>query len=1414
MNVTKSPTDLLSEITVYNKYARHDEQKSRRETWDEIVDRYILMMLGKYGTPNDIKLWENKNKPGKISRLKLANWRTNCGLSDMGFEIMDYAGMIYDKKVLPSMRALQFAGLAIERNHARLYNCCYLPVKDLASFHEITFLLLSGCVPPDTKLITKDGLTPIKDINIGDMVLSFNKGSGKYEYKRVKLTHDVIVSKDDNIKIYGHYGSFVTSKKHPVLVLNQETGEWVYKKAGFIKEGDIIKKYHNLDKTNITQDDWSYFAGALMGDGTCRYSKYDSLHIRFTADDEATIKNISEVMSRISGEEVIYKPSTAERYETDVWVIDKLFHRDSDFAQKYHDLGLPVGKKTYNTFIPNFVKASVTEDRNKLISFIAGLVDTDGYVSKDKKVYIASSSDTLKEELAAYLPLIGIYSWVKSITPESYNGTGFTPLKTMHRIYFSAGSIFEYKSFISHPLKRDRITDHQRNFRLVIPDRELDTVTEELNMNSKRKWHFLNRCNDSVASTMYSKAFVNKNANYDHYMSYDAVIGIEDELDIDENFKDITVEDNHNYVCGEGSYYVLHNCGVGFSVRKHHIDQLPPIKRAPAEQRFFVNDTIEGWAMAVRALINGYFGKNDFIPRFDYRDIRPKGSKLKVSGGTAPGPEPLRIALDATREILESIPDGTKLSPIQAHDIICHISQCVSVGGVRSAAMISLFSPDDDEMINAKSGMWWKDNIQRARSNNSAVFNKHKMKRKDFMDFWDKIKDFGTGEPGVFYSDDDECGTNPCKPLDATILTPDGYITFADALKLDELEVITPDGRVVKASKPFMTGVNRDIYEITLTNGMKLLGTDNHLHMNQKGDWVRMDELKVGDRLKIGNTKHYDIEVTNQKEYEDGMLHGWMLGDGWNFDRSDCVDSKSAGLSFGVNEFDCIDVFESMTGNNSKDHYYKPDTCKILSVPQNIIKYSNKWELPHRESQSYKLGFIRALFTTDGSVRNRNNVELYSVDREMLEGVNLILQEFGIRATITTHNKARSYVASDGKMRNNRETFKINVHSGQFKRIGFLSKFKQNLVEQQNDKGLSRRIDFEQVKSIKIRSNEDVYDITVYDECHAFIDNGIISHNCCEISLLPYQFCNLGEINTANIGVNGTVTKDHEQEFYDRCEASAFFCTLQAGFTDFHYLRPIWKETTEREALIGVSNTGIGDGEILILREHFPNILINGAELVKKTNKRVTELIGINPAARCTTVKPSGNSSCVLGCASGIHSRHSGRYIRNTQTKFDSALAKYFFKNHPNLIKIMDHEPDKAVIGIPIESPKTAVLRENETAILLLERIKIWNLEWVRTGHRDGINYNNVSATVSIRPDEWDAVAEWLWDHRATYNGIAFMPYDGGTYKDAPYMEITEEEYLEKLQYIDGVNIIEIDEYQDATDLNYSVACAGGACEI
>jgi len=169
----------------------------------------------------------------------------------------------------------------------------------------------------------------------------------------------------------------------------------------------------------------------------------------------------------------------------------------------------------------------------------------------------------------------------------------------------------------------------------------------------------------------------------------------------------LPIDSIHSF--SETMFLLLGGTGVGYSVQKHHIAQLPAITKPGKQRNYLVEDSIMGWADAVKVLMKAYL-EGGFMPKFDFRAVRKKGARLITAGGKAPGPEPLKICLAHVQAVLDRKQEGESLTPLECHDVLCHIANSVLAGGIRRSAMIALFSHDDEEMITCKYGNWWETN--------------------------------------------------------------------------------------------------------------------------------------------------------------------------------------------------------------------------------------------------------------------------------------------------------------------------------------------------------------------------------------------------------------------------------------------------------------------------------------------------------------------------------------------------------------------------------------------------------------------------------------------------------------------------------------------------------------------------------
>ena len=310
----------------------------------------------------------------------------------------------------------------------------------------------------------------------------------------------------------------------------------------------------------------------------------------------------------------------------------------------------------------------------------------------------------------------------------------------------------------------------------------------------------------------------------------------------------------------------------------------------------------------------------------------------------------------------------------------------------------------------------------------------------------------------------------------------------------------------------------------------------------------------------------------------------------------------------------------------------------------------------------------------------------------------------------------------------------------------------------------------------------------------------ILANPCVEISLNPYQFCNLTEINTA------TITS--QADFNERARAAALIGTLQAGYTSFNYVRDQWTNTTAKEALLGVSLTGMEIGRIYDLDETV------AAQAAVDENIKTSALLNINKAARVTSIKPAGSTSLIFGCASGIHSLHSPYYIRRLRIGKDDPLYNHLLHQIPDLLEDDIMSPQTtAVLSVPVNARHARASYRNESPLVFLERIKRYQHGWIAPGHSSGINTHSVSATATLEDSEWEEVGQWLWKERNHYTCISIFPATNSIYKQTPFEECDKTTFDSMYNYIKDVDLDNMTSHSTTTDFQ-APACAGGVCEL
>lgn len=821
----------------------------------------------------------------------------------------------------------------------------------------------------------------------------------------------------------------------------------------------------------------------------------------------------------------------------------------------------------------------------------------------------------------------------------------------------------------------------------------------------------------------------------------------------------------------EAMYGLMCGCGFGYSVQKHHISKLPPlINPSKGTKTFIIPDSIEGWADAIGVIVNSYFDNCEFPEysgykvEFDYSHISPKGTLLSSCYAKAPGPAPLEKAVENVRKVLDTcVMLNGVLTPLQCHDIICYFSDAVVSGGVRRSALIALFSKDDQEMIRAKTGGWLAQNPQRGRANNSVVLLKSELELEEFKDIIKSVREFG--EPGFVFVDDLEHGVNPCQPKWAKVLTRDGIREFQD---IDVGSEIWSEDGWVKVTKKWSTGQN-EVYRYKTTFGT-FYGTDSHRLVTSCG---KVEAIEAED-IQVLTGEYIPPSISGLSNDYSSIMDGLLLGDG-------SVHKASNNLIHLYIGQDDFDYFDSEIAHLIKKH--RPGIAEAAyEVVGNVITWQDLPRMPERRvplhylhnNRQEKFLFLRGLYSANGSVCG-NRITLKSASSGLIEDVQCMLSSLGIRSYITI-NKPTMVEFKNGTYEC-KQSYDLNITTDREKfveSIGFIQKYKNEKINIVKGKPKS---EFSPIISRELVSIEETFDITVDGKSHTYWTNGCNVSNCAEISFFAYdedgnsgvQGCNLSTINSGKI--------KNKRDFFRACRDGAIIGTLQAGFTDFPYLGKVSENIFKKEALLGVSMTGIMECPEICLD---PEIQRQGAEIVKRINRRIAKLIDINVAARATAIKPEGSASCVLGTSSGIHPHHAKRYIRRVQANRLEEVYQFFKSKNPLACErsVWSENDTDDVISFCIEVKDGAKLKNQISALEMLKSVKLTQTNWVHGGRNLELCskpwlQHNVSNTITVKDNEWDDVTNYLYENREFFCGISLLSSSGDKdYPQAPFTEV------------------------------------------
>jgi hypothetical protein len=1471
--------EILSDLTVHMKYARYLEDKQRRETWEEIVTRNIEMHVKKY--------------------------------PEIENEIREAYKYVFDKKVLPSMRSLQFAGKPIEISPNRIFNCAYMPVDDIHAFSEAMFLLLGGTGVGYSvqkhhveRLPMLRGPIRIEDRRkrprrflIGDsiegwadsikaLLNTYFKGEKEIEFdyrdirpKGARLVtsggkapgpqplkdciHNIKKVLNTALEERGTNTKLKPIEAHDIMCLDSSSR--VLTINGWEKIEDLVKQKKKIEVVSFNEKEklyelkeiYNWYENDYNGEWykinfkKNRSGRWGQLHAKFTPEHP--------ILTSHGYKEV------SELQEGDLVVSGEV---DGDNIIKSVIFGSTLGDASLVKQGSTHFHVSHCESQKNYLDWIKSFFDKRGLTSSSSKYIIRKrkgqykilNRDVIAEDL------------------YTFNSSSRFFMDDYYDFFYSTGEKrVQNKEFVKSNLT------------------ELALAIWFMDDGSKR--HIIGGWNHPFDNATIAVG----NLPYNDLKILTEVI--EEKFDIKSKIDFYTDKSSRiRFNKKEASKL--------FNLIKKYIPECMQYK-LPIEYQ-------------------GNYNFSDSIKNKPYYFVVNNIEK------TSPRKKRKSYCID--------VKDNHNFLTFSGIVHNCFIADAVLAGGIRRAAMISLFSFDDEEMLASKYGNWWELNPQRGRANNSVVALRHRLTKEDFYELWEKIKASGTGEPGLYFTNDKEWGTNPCFTGDMKVPLADGKGTIKTfeqlAKEQNDVPVYTlnDDGDIVvrKLRGVQVTRKNEDVYELELDNGDKIKATADHRFRLKDGSWKKLIDLAPGESL--WPMSQYEAPLWDNKKSQN---YRWINNKGKNNIEHRIIANQHYGLigekqvvhhiDFNALNNDptnlrIIDKVEHdklhgerMKGNNNpifkvlngpNSNSFKQKLSKANSGSNN----PNSSDMTNEEIKNHALYLVKNL----NRLPQRREWEAYSVDnnipqltseyrkKELGSSAKLLIWaaiKTGILDkeysnchahtlhsfynwidkgyTVRIHKNKIQFLNNceiTGKTFWHENPYKIyhpsvsaseamkhfyDDHSNKVKRKQSIIKAhatrKERIREQQVEVYNSLKFELKReplksewenrckkfnlsdeisrktspfqsysdlketasltnhkVVSVKYIGRQDVYD-GVVDDFHNFFVAGDLNlnettrkgikkisfvnvANCCEIGLRPNQFCNLTTINASDV--------KNQEELEARAKAAAFIGTLQASYTDFHYLREIWRETTEKEALIGVSMTGIASGNVLKLD------MREASHVVKEENKRIAKLIGINKAARTTCTKPEGSSSLVLGTSSGIHAWHNDYYLRRIRVGKNESIYTYLSIRHPELLEDEYFKPDQqAVITVPQKAPEGAITR-HETAIDLLERMKLVTLEWVHNGHRSGSNKHNVSITVSVKDDEWDKVADWMWENRKVYNGITVLPHDGGEYKQAPFEDCSREEYERRLQSLKRIDLTQVIEQDDLTNLTGELACSGGACTI
>ena len=828
-----------------------------------------------------------------------------------------------------------------------------------------------------------------------------------------------------------------------------------------------------------------------------------------------------------------------------------------------------------------------------------------------------------------------------------------------------------------------------------------------------------------------------------------------------------------------------------------------------------IGDSKEGWVDALRAYLNFMASPskcNNIL--IDYTEIRVKGATLSNFGGTASGYESIMDMFTKIHNVIQngtfsSKPKNGRLRPIHCLDICNLIGQNVVVGGVRRTAEIAIIDPNDEECVHAKDNI--EPGMEHRYMSNNSIYQEEKPSREKIHELFNSIRT--SGEPGIINVAEakrrrsDFAGVNPCVSPTTDVLTKEyGYIQIAEIVDQD---VTIWNGYDWSVVTPRVTGYNQPMLRITLSDGNELECTDYHKFVLQDSSRVMAQDLSVGDKL-----EKWEFPVIEQQDslvslyhYDDvdPYVHGFYAGDG--------VQNKPLIWLYG-DKRKLIDVFES-----SGCSIQEGDDRDTVRLPQQLSKKN----VPGVGDTVYnRLRYLAGLLDSDGCVNSEEgSLAISSIDKDFLIRVSRLLNALGCHCSIALmHEGCYKEMPLNNGTGDTKEYFcqpsyRLTISAWYVKQLMNLGLETYRVQLKANPNRNAGR--FVYVTSIeRIKNCPTVYCFTE-NKNHTGIFNGVMTGQCAEILLPPNAVCNLTTVNmVAFVNENGDVD-------WDGLEL-AFLLSARAGYrmTCVDLELDGWNEAHHRDRLTGCSMTGWQD----FVAKVRPDVLRRAGgkagvlkwlrTAVHEAGEEIAQELQTPVPLLMTALKPEGSLSLVAnGVSPGVHWQHSPYFIRRIRVNAHDPLAltakELGWQIHPEVGQEME-TATTIVIDFPVKSPAT-VTKADVSAVEQLEEYLLFQKYYTDM---------NTSNTITVKPDEWEEVEDFVYNHWDDMLGVTFLELNSTYYPLLPYEECTKEEYEELKSKMKEFDPDLLNEQELSTRnmgkefeiLDDRESCASGVCPI